>query len=321
MEALDNWLKAIHADGIVLACTRVAGPWGFKVTHRDAVMFHFVAEGRAFVRRPGAAPFELRAGELVLFPGGSAHEVAHAKRGKSIPLQKFLALRDGVVDPAAQATVLICGEFELDQHLALPAIRALPSLVHLRATDATRRSAVSDTLHLLRAEVETTNFGNQIVVRNLLSALFVYFMRDWAETASMRGDWFSTVRAPHTARVLARMHEAPEKPWTLEDLAKEAGLSRATFARQFSAMVGEPPHKYLTRWRMGIASRLLANTDLRVSEIGARVGYQSEFAFSRAFKRARGIAPTNYRHSVPAGYVPGSGAGAVGSHRPERPQE
>src|SRR5882724_3678447 len=127
MEALDNWLKVVHADGIVLARTRVAGPWGFKVTNRDAVIFHLVAEGRAFVRQLDAAPFELLAGELVLFPSGSAHEVTHSKRGKSIPLEKFLALRDGVVDPEAQATILVCGEFKLDQHLAMPAIRALPS--------------------------------------------------------------------------------------------------------------------------------------------------------------------------------------------------
>lgn len=298
MEALDNWLKTIHADGIVLARTRVAGPWGFNVTSRDAVMFHLVAEGRAFVRQLDAAPFELRAGELVLFPSGSAHEVTHSMRGKSIPLDKFLTLRNGVIDPAAQATTLICGQFELDQHLALPAIHALPSVVHLRAADTARRTALTDTLRLLRAEVESTNFGNQIVVRNLLSALFVYFMRDWAETAAMHGDWFTAVRAPHMARALARMHEAPEISWTLDDLAKEAGLSRAAFARQFSAMVGEPPHKYLTRWRMGIASQLLASTDLRVSEIAARVGYQSEFSFSRTFKRMRGIAPANYRYST-----------------------
>jgi AraC-like DNA-binding protein len=295
MQALNNWLKAIHADGIVLARTRVAGPWGFAVTRRDAVLFHFVAEGRAFVRSPAAVPFELQAGDLVLFPSGSAHEVIHSLRGKTISLEKFLLLRDGIVDPAADATTLICGEFRLDQHLALPAIRALPSVVHLRATAAPRHSALTDTLRLLQAEVEAADFGNQIVVRSLLSALFVYFMRDWAETASLQSNWFSAVRAPHTARVLARIHASPDMPWNLENLAKEAGLSRAAFARQFNAMVGEPPHKYLTRWRMGIASQLLTSTDLRVSEIAARVGYESEFSFSRAFKRMRGVAPTSYR--------------------------
>src|SRR5271154_102092 len=299
MDVMDNWLKAVHADGIVLARTRVAGPWGFRVTNRDAAIFHLVAEGRAFVRQPGAAPIELVAGELVLFPAGDAHEVTQSMRGKSIPLDQFLALHDGVTDRAAQATTLLCGEFRLDQHLAMPAIRALPSVVHVRATETPRRSALTDTLRLLRAEVETTNFGNHIVVRSLISALFVYFMRNWAETAEMHDDWFSAVRAPHTARALARMHDAPEKPWTLENLAIEAGLSRAAFARQFSSMVGEPPHKYLTRWRMGIASQLLVNTGLRVSEIAARVGYESEFSFSRAFKRMRGTSPMSYRSSAP----------------------
>ena len=189
---IGNWLKAVHANGIVLARTRVAGPWGFRVTNRDAVIFHLVAEGSAFVRLPDAAPFELFAGELVSFPAGSAHEVTHSERGKSMPLEKFLALRDGVTDRAAQATTLLCGEFRLDRHLAMPAIRALPSVLHLRATETPRRSALTDTLRLLRAEVETTNFGNQIVVRSLISALFVYFMRNWGR--NRRGAWRLVLR-------------------------------------------------------------------------------------------------------------------------------
>ena len=109
-------------------------------------------------------------------------------------------------------------------------------------------SPLSDTLRMLRNEVETPNFCNQIVVRNLLSSLFVYFMRDWVDAVSpAANDWFSAVRSPHLARALAQMHEAPERAWTLEELAQEAGLSRAAFARIFSASVGEPPHSYLTR--------------------------------------------------------------------------
>ena len=96
------------------------------------------------------------------------------------------------------------------------------------------------------------------------------------------------------------MHEAPERAWTLEDFARVAGLSRAAFARNFSASVGEPPHSYLTRWRMGIAAQLLEETDLRLSEIAPRVGYRSEFSFSRAFKVARGVSPIQYRHATPS---------------------
>jgi AraC-like DNA-binding protein len=301
MGALNGWLKAVRADGMVLARTRVAGPWGFAVQSRNAVVFHFVAEGRAFVRQPDAETMELQPGELVLFPQGSEHEVAHSPRGKAIPLEAFLARRDGVVDPGPKAVTLICGQFNMDQHLALPALRALPQAVALQVGRKPGSSPLSDTLGLLRSEVETPNFGNQIVVRNLLSSLFIYFMRTWADNASpATKDWFSAVRSTHTARALARIHEAPERAWTLEDLAREAGLSRAAFARNFSASVGEPPHSYLTRWRMGIAAQLLEETDLRLSEIASRVGYCSEFSFSRAFKLARGVSPIQYRRAMPA---------------------
>jgi AraC-like DNA-binding protein/mannose-6-phosphate isomerase-like protein (cupin superfamily) len=300
MRALDTWLKAVRADGLVLARTRVAGPWGFAVQPRNAVVFHFVAEGSAFVRQPDAETIELEPGELVLLPHGSAHEVAHSPRGKAIQLEAFLARRDGVVDPGPKAVTLICGQFNMDQHLALPALRALPQAVSLRVGMSPGSSPLSDTLRLLRNEVETRDFGNQIVVRNLLSSLFVYFMRAWADAASpTTKDWFLAVRSTHTARALARIHEAPEHSWTLKDLALEAGLSRAAFARNFSASVGEPPHSYLTRWRMGIAAQLLEETDLRLSEIASRVGYRSEFSFSRAFKLARGVSPIQYRRALP----------------------
>lgn len=299
MQALDGWLKAVRADGLVLVRTRVAGPWGFEVPPRDAVAFHFVAEGRAFVRQADTEPLQLGAGDLVLFPRGNAHEVAHSKQGKAMPLETFLAMRDGVVDRDAKATTLICGQFNMNQHLALPALRALPQAVLLRAGLEPGCSPLSDTLRMLRNEVETPNFGNHIVVNNLLSSLFVYFIREWADDASpTANNWFSALRSPHMTRVLARIHEAPERAWTLDELAKEAVLSRAAFARNFCASVGEPPHQYLRRWRMGIAVQLLEETELRLGEIAARVGYQSEFSFSRAFKLVRGVSPIQYRRAL-----------------------
>src|SRR5260221_4275552 len=133
MHALNGWLKTVRADGLVLVRTRVAGPWGYAMEKsRYAVVFHFVAEGRAFVRHPGAETMELQAGELVMFPRGGAHEVANAARGKAIPLKTFLAKRHGVVDSDPKAVTLICGQFNLDRHLALPALRALPQAVTLR---------------------------------------------------------------------------------------------------------------------------------------------------------------------------------------------
>jgi transcriptional regulator GlxA family with amidase domain len=158
---------------------------------------------------------------------------------------------------------------------------------------------------MLRVEVETPNFGNEVLVRSLLSSLFVYFMRGWVEAASPdRDDWFSAFRSPQIARVLALIHEAPERDWTLEQLAEEAGLSRAALARNFGKSLGEPPHSYLKRWRMGIAAKLLEQTDLRLRDIASRVGYQSEFSFSRAFKASRGVSPLHHRQGRPVSNSP-----------------
>jgi AraC family transcriptional activator of mtrCDE len=118
--------------------------------------------------------------------------------------------------------------------MVLPAIHSLPSAVYLRAGSASGRGAVADTLRLLRNEVETADFGNQIVVRHLLSTLFVYVLREWAEAASPRaGNWFAALRSPHIARALACIHETPATDWTLDTLATAAGLSRSAFAAQF----------------------------------------------------------------------------------------
>jgi AraC-like DNA-binding protein len=163
----------------------------------------------------------------------------------------------------------------------------------MRASNDPRRAAVADILRLLRNEVETADFGNQIVARHLLSTLFVYVLREWVDAASPLADnWFSALRSPHIARALACIHEAPANDWTLDALAEAAGLSRSAFAAQFRTSVGEPPHNYLIRWRMGIA----AHTGLRLAEIAARVGNKSEFAFSRAFARARGLSPARFRN-------------------------
>jgi len=299
MEALNDWIRAIRAEGVVLVRTRVAAPWGFSVPQRDAVVFHFVAQGHAFVRQPDAETVELRSGELVLLPRGSAHEVAHSAHGKAIPLDRFLARWNGVVDSDAEATTLICGQYDLDQHLALPALRAMPPAISLHAGTEPVYSPLRNTLRMLSDEVEAPNFGNQIVVRNLISSLFVYFIREWSEASSSRAhNWFSAMRSPSLAQVLTRIHASPSYAWTLEELAQEAGLSRAAFARHFNTLIGEPPHTYLTRWRMGIAAQLLRETSLRLAEIASRVGYQSEFSFSRAFKAFRGVSPMHYRRTA-----------------------
>jgi hypothetical protein len=137
----------------------------------------------------------------------------------------------GVGRLVKKAVRLVCGQFNLDRHPALPALRALPQAVTMRVGMEAGYSPMSDTLRMLRREVETPNFGNEIVVRNHLLSLFVYSMRDWAEAVSpAANDWFSAVRSPYIERALARIHEAPERAWILEELAQEAVGVLASFS-------------------------------------------------------------------------------------------
>lgn len=301
-DSVNHWLRAVDAEGLVLARTRVSGDWGFSIGRRDAAVFHFVSEGHACLRIEDAEPIEIAAGDLVVLPRGAPHVIGPSPECAVMPLERFLASHNGVFTQADVATTLVCGAIMLDRHMLLPAIRSLPSMVRLTAEGESSTSPVGLSLELLRREVENKAVGNEIVVRHLVSILFVYILREWAETAPGRiGDWFSALRNPHVARALACIHNAPAGDWTLARLAVESGLSRSAFARQFQILVGEPPHSYLIRWRMGVAAQLLEQSSLQVSEIAVRVGYQSEFSFSRAFRKARGMSPMQARKRAVSG--------------------
>jgi AraC family transcriptional activator of mtrCDE len=299
MESVDNWLRLIEADGVVVLRATVSGDWGCDTGVRDTPVFHFVAEGSCYLRLPGVAPLEICAGELLVLPRGDAHVMSRLPGSEVIPLSEFMQLHNGQVEHGGSRTTIMCGVFNLDRHIALPAIKALPTVLHLRSHGDGSESPIAKMLALLRTEVDSQGFGNDIIVRNLLSSLFVYFMRDWALGQEPgAANWFGAIRTTHTARALACIHDAPEKQWTLAQLAQEAGLSRAAFVRQFNDAVGEPPHIYLTRWRMGVAARLLENTTLRLADIARQVGYESESSFSRAFKQSRGVAPAHFKRSA-----------------------
>jgi AraC family transcriptional activator of mtrCDE len=191
----------------------------------------------------------------------------------------------------------MCGQFGVDRHMVLPAIQALPRALHLRA-DPAALSAIPETLKQLRSELDSSRIGNKIIIRHLLSTLFVYVLREWSEaTPAESNTWFAAMQNSRIAKALAGIHRSPEKSWTLNTLSQQAGLSRAAFARQFRDSVGETPHGYLTRWRLGIAAQLLAQTSLSVSEVAYRTGYKSEDSFSRAFKAARGMTPAKAREA------------------------
>lgn len=196
-------------------------------------------------------------------------------------------------------TSLLCGNYHLDQARPHPLVRQLPEVIHLRTRHG-RHPELSAAVQLLGAELENPRIGSDGIVPTLIDSLLLYLLRAWLEAqppAAAKG-WAAALGDSAIAPALAAIHENPSAQWTVESLAERAGLSRAAFARRFTALVGEPPMAYLTRWRMTTAARLLRESDAPLTAVAAQAGYGSEFAFAKAFKREYSLAPGGYRRQA-----------------------
>jgi len=301
---LDDVLDLLRVRGAVMANVRARGPWGISLPRVPRATLHAVTAGVCWVRVKGQPPIEQLPGDVVLLPTGAAHIVASAPAGPTRTWSKVVAGQAG--NPAHEcvfdgpdggsSTHVICGGYEYDHEVAQPLLSLMPPVLFLSGREMPEGSPVQSTLRVLRHELATRTSGSATVIDRLLDVLFVQVIRAWLGTADRSGtSWLQALRDPTIGRALSVLHADPAAPWTIESLAREVSLSRATLTRRFSSLVGEPPLSYLTRWRMELAARHLRETDKSVSRIARHVGYTSEFAFSRAFSRLRGLPPGRYR--------------------------
>ncbi|MEU0373605.1 AraC family transcriptional regulator [Streptomyces sp. NPDC006283] len=278
-------------------------PWGVRFPASDGAGFHVVLQGAAWLLRPGeAAPVPLGPGDVVFLAHGYGHALADHP---DTPLEDFALEPDGswpvLPDPGPgpdTQTLLLCGAYQLNRSRAHPLLSELPPVVHIRAGVGTHHGLRS-ALDLLGAELAEPHPGSDAIVSGLLDTLLVYLLRTWwlrksAEKREMTG-WAAALRDPAVSAALQAMHSGPDRPWTVEQLASRGGVSRAAFARRFTALVGRSPLAYLTWLRMTTAGRLLRSGDTPLRVVAERAGYTSEFAFAKAFKREYGVPPGQYR--------------------------
>lgn len=296
MDVLADWLRILGTSGELLARSRLAAPWGIHLEPSNDVIFHMIIEGSCWLRRSGKPPLPLQPGDLVFLPQGNGHDLVHHPEAQAEPIEQILR-RSPALRPGALLSTIVCGAYCLDVQLARPMLRSLPPVAHFSAAQVRANPALSATLALLTAEVEQPGPGSEALLQHLFDALFLYVVRAWAAETTDRVGWLWALNDPALAPVLARIHAEPGVRWTVEGLARTANLSRAAFARRFTEKMGEPPLTYLTRWRMGLAARLLVTSEASLAEVAHQVGYESEFAFSRAFKRTRGLAPDAFRRA------------------------
>ena len=301
---LDDVIQLSRVRGAVLANIHACEPWGLLVPSVEGASLHAVTAGTCWLRRDGDPAIALTSGDVVLLPAGAAHILASSDDEPALPFEAITD-KDQRLSPEGglrlggdgAATRFICASYEYDHEVAHPLLSLLPAVLHIQA-GADSDGAIPAVLRLLHLELDKAAPGTSTAVARLIDLLFVHVLRTWAAAVDERdASWLRALRDPSVAQALSLLHARPAEPWTIEALAVEVHLSRATLARRFRELVGEPPAAYLGRWRMELAARLLRETGQSLVEVAHQVGYRSEFAFSRAFTRTRGTAPSRYRAS------------------------
>lgn len=297
MDALTDWLQMVTNRDVTLVRSHLTAPWGIGMEAGPTITFHLVTKGGCWLRASDGNAVELGAGDLVVVTDGRAHDIVDQPATKAVPSLMFSERMAPQMAAASANTTLICGRFEPDARANGGQLLALPGLLHLRATEMADNEAIAGILRLLALEVETPGAGSALLIRQLADSLLVYVLRAAAQRVGHAPNWLAAMQDHYLAKAFAEIHASPETDWTVEALAERAGLSRAAFSRRFTEKVGQPPLTYLTNWRMTLAAQILAAGKCPLAVVSGRVGYQSEAAFSRAFKRHHGVAPAAYRRA------------------------
>ncbi|MEV7094827.1 AraC family transcriptional regulator [Amycolatopsis sp. NPDC051045] len=287
MDVLSDAIAAVRVGQPASNRLRAGSAWCYRFAPYEGAGFHVLLRGSGWLLPDDGTPVPLGPGDAVLVPHGGAHTLSSTPDATgAVPFEAAVAEPDG-------RTEFLCGKYRLAHARRHPLLASLPEVVHLPA-EVGRHPELRAAIDLLGGEVADRRPGSATVLTGLLDLLLVYLIRAWLDGHPGTG-WPQALRDPEIAAALEALHEHPEAPWRIEDLAARVGLSRATLARRFTALTGRPPMAYLTWWRLTTAARLLQDTDLPLPSIAAKVGYASAFAFSHAFKRQFGVAPGGFR--------------------------
>ncbi|WNI20478.1 AraC family transcriptional regulator [Streptomyces sp. ITFR-16] len=302
MDVVSDAVSAVRIGKPSSNRVRVGGSWCARLAPYDGAGFHVVLEGGCWLLPDGGSPVSLGTGDVVLLPHGTGHVIADAPADaatvrRAVSFERWLDGRVPDRQPAAASASrevqMLCGKYRLDRSRMHPLMAELPQVVHLPnrvGAHPELRAAVD----LLGHELVTQGPGSCLAVPSLLDLLLVYMVRSWAAQGA-GGTWSTVLGDPVASAALRALHSDPAAPWTNDRLAAEAGVSRATLARRFTALVGRPPIAYLTWWRLTFAATLLRDTPDPLAAVARRVGYGTPYAFSHAFSREFGTTPGQYR--------------------------
>ena len=301
MDALSHILELIKLKGVVYTKLSFSAPWGVAVSPGPFAQFRMIVSGQCVLKVEGQKLIKLKAGDMVFFPHGAAHWIADSETSPRFNGSVLLAaIRSGqaIFVSEGDTTTTISGHFEFDRSSDHPFIKALPEFILISDTDRRELAWLEHTGDILMEELRSDKMGSNLMVSRLSEVLFIHTIRAFLEKNKTQKGFLKALQDPSISAALGTIHNNPGKEWTLESLSKIAGISRTLFINRFKEMVGETPMKYLSSWRVLKAKEMLAGKPDTVHEITINVGYQSEAAFNRVFKKQVKQTPAAYRRML-----------------------
>lgn len=300
-------LHLLRIDGALYCRSELTAPWGIDLPAIDDLLFlHVVTSGQGWLHVDGEPPRLLDHGTVALVAPGVPHLLTSEPHTPATPLfdipvetlsDRYEVLRHGGGGAPALAT---CAVLRLDHTATQRLLAELPRSFVVDSWAGDDLGWVHSTMRLIAREASTERPGGEAVLTRLADVLAVQVLRAWLDAGSARATgWLAALRDEHVGRALTAVHRSPAEPWTLERLAATAHLSRSSFAARFTALVGEPAMQYVAWWRLRLAHNRLTSGDEPVAAVAHAVGYASEAAFSRAFRREFGVAPGAVRRRTP----------------------
>jgi len=320
MDALSEVLKVLHLTGGVFLDVEFTEPWCVESSTEGpdvaqilpaaehVVIYHLLTQGSCRVCMPdGSQTMDLNAGDVIMFPYNDDHRLGSDLGLLPLPTSKLLLpspegglmrIRHG---GGGDKSSFICGFLACEKRLCKPLLDALPRMLRVSLSDDPSSSWLVGAIAHGAKETHTPEAGTDALIGRLSELVFVQSIRQYIRSLPEHElGWLAGLRDPAVGKALALLHADPAARWEVESLAREVGISRSVLADRFVALIGEPPMQYLTRWRLALASRALSTSNDAIVKVADSVGYESEAAFNRAFKREYGLPPAAWRRTVRA---------------------
>ena len=322
-DALSSLLRTVRLTGATFFDIGAQDSWAVRSPDRHSILpkilpgtdhliaYHVVTAGRCFARLVGGEPITLEAGEVVVFTNGDPHIMSSSPTLSADPpaadvldiaFAGEMPFHINYAGGGAGSTRLVCGYLACDAQPFNPLLEALPPVIKAGDPRDGASGWLGQFIRFALAEVSEKRPGGDSVLTKLSELMFIDVLRRYLETLPPhKTGWLAGLRDPLIGKALALIHDQPAYHWTIDTLAKQSGMSRTVFAERFTELVGIPSMHYLARWRMQVASELLTGSNANLASIAAHIGYESEAAFSRAFKRLLGVSPSAWRLGARAG--------------------